>query len=111
MRAFLAIMLAMLCVACSKADVNKTSSDLKAAGTEIKNSPAVKDLGSDIKVAAKHTGAEIKKGAEKAKVELAKAGDKAKTSLHEAGDKAKAAGDKAKAKADDTTRHDSDDKG
>lgn len=89
MRAFLVVLLALSCVACSKADVNKTSSDLKAAGSDIKNDPNVKQLGSDIKVAASHTGAEIKKGAEKAKVELAKAGDKAKTSLHEAGDKAK----------------------
>ena len=89
MRILMAIMFAMLCVACSKADVNKTSSDLKAAGNEIKNAPAVKELGTDIKVAAKHTGAEIKKGADKAKVELGKAGDKAKTSLHDAGDKAK----------------------
>ncbi len=106
MRAFLAITLAMLCVACSKADVNKTSGDLKAAGAEIKNAPAVKQLGSDIKVAASHTGAELKKGAEKAKVELAKAGDQAKTSLHEAGDKAKDAGEKAKEKAHDATKSD-----
>ena len=106
MRAFLAILLAASCVACSKADVNKTSNDLKAAGSEIKNAPAVKQLGSDIKVAASHTGAELKKGAEKAKVELAKAGDKAKTSLKDAGDKAKEAGDKAKQKADDATKSD-----
>ena len=103
MRALLAILLATCCVACSKADVNKTSGDLKAAGTEIKNSPAVKQLGSDIKVAASHTGEELKKGAAKAKVELSKAGDQAKTSLHEAGDKAKEAGDKAKQKTDEAT--------
>ena len=89
MRAILVVLVAMSCVACSKADVNKTSSDLKAAGSEIKNAPAVKALGTDIKVAAKHTGDELKVGADKAKVELSKAGDKAKTSLHEAGDKAK----------------------
>ena len=89
MRAILVVLIAMSCVACSKADVNKTSSDLKAAGNEIKNAPAVKALGTDIKVAAKHTGDELKVGAEKAKVELSKAGDKAKTSLHDAGDKAK----------------------
>ena len=103
MRALLAILLATCCVACSKADVNKTSGDLKAAGTEIKNSPAVKQLGSDIKVAPSHTGEELKKGAAKAKVELSKAGDQAKTSLHEAGDKAKEAGDKAKQKTDEAT--------
>ena len=84
MRAILAALIALTCVACSKADVNKTSSDLKAAGSEIKNSPAVKALGTDIKVAAKHTGAEIKVGAEKAKVELSKAGDKAKETAHDA---------------------------
>ena len=89
MRAILIVLIAMSCVACSKADVNKTSSDLKAAGNEIKNAPAVKALGTDIKVAAKHTGDELKVGADKAKVELSKAGDKAKTSLHDAGDKAK----------------------
>ncbi len=84
MRAILVVLIAMSCVACSKADVNKTSSDLKAAGSEIKNSPAVKALGTDIKVAAKHTGAELKVGAEKAKVELSKAGDKAKETAHDA---------------------------
>ena len=85
MRAFLAIMLAMLCVACSKADVNKTTSDLKAATS----SPEVKKLGTDIKVAAKHTGAELKKDADKAKVELSKAGGKAKVELAKDADKAK----------------------
>ena len=103
MRALLAILLATTCVACSKADVNKTSGDLKAAGQDIKNDPAVKQLGSDIKVAAKHTGDELKVGAEKAKVELSKAGEQAKTSLHEAGDNAKEAGDKAKEKTDEAT--------
>ncbi len=104
MRVFLAVLLTLSCVACSKADVNKTSSDLKAAGTEIKDSPAVKALGSDIKVAAKHTGEELKVGADKAKVELSKAGDKAKHDL-------KDAGDKAKEKTDQATHKDSDDKG
>ena len=106
MRAFLVVVLAMSCVACSKADVNQTSHDLKAAGTDIKNDPAVKQLGADIKVAASHTGAELKKGAEKAKVELAKAGDQAKTSLHEAGDKAKDAADKTKQDVHEATRSD-----
>jgi len=99
MRAFLAILLAMFCVACSKADVNKTSADLKAAGTEIKDAPAIKKLGTDLKVAAKHTGAALKADAGKAKVQLAQAGDKAKASL-------KDAGDKAKQKADEATYHD-----
>jgi hypothetical protein len=100
MRPILAALIALACVACSKADVNKTSHDLKAAGTEIKDAPAVKALGTDIKVAARHTGAELKVGAEKAKVELSKAGDQAKHSL-------KDAGDKAKQKADQATHHDS----
>jgi len=104
MRALLVVLLALSCVACSKADVNKTSSDLKAAGTEIKDAPAVKALGTDVKVAVKHTGEELKVGADKAKVELSKAGDKAKTDLKEAGDK-------AKDKADQATHKDSDDKG
>ena len=104
MRAILAALIALTCVACSKADVNKTTQDLKTTGADIKNDPAVKDLGTDIKVAAKHTGAEIKVGAEKAKVELAKAGDKAKTSIHEAGDK-------AKDKQDQANHHDSDSNG
>ncbi len=95
MRAILAALIALTCVACSKEDVNKTSHDLKAAGSEIKNDPAVKELGTDIKVAAKHTGAEIKVGAEKAKVELAKAGNQAKHSLKDAGDKAKDKQDQA----------------
>ena len=104
MRAILAVLIALTCVACSKADVNKTSHDLSAAGTEIKNDPSVKALGTDIKVAAKHTGAELKKGADKAKVELAKAGDQAKTSLHDAGDK-------AKENADQATHHNNSDNG
>jgi len=99
MRAFIVVLLALSCVACSKADVNRTSSDIKAAGNDIKNDPAVKQLGTDIKVAAKHTGAQLKIGADKAKVELSKAGDKAKTSLHDAGDKAKDT-------AHDATHHD-----
>ncbi len=102
MRTFLAIMLAMFCVACSKADVNKTATDVKAAT----QSPEVKQLGADLKVAASHTGEELKKGAAKAKVELAKAGDKAKVSLKEAGEKAKEAGAKAKDKADEATKSD-----
>ena len=85
MRAFLVVLIAMSCVACSKADVNKTTSDLKAATT----SPEVKKLGADIKVAAKHTGAELKKDADKAKIEISKAGGKAKVELAKAGDKAK----------------------
>ena len=101
MRAILAALIALTCVACSKADVNKTTQDLKTAGTDIKNDPAVKDLGTDIKVAAKHTGAELKVGADKAKVELSKAGDQAKHSL-------KDAEDKAKDKQDQAAHHDSD---
>jgi hypothetical protein len=105
MRAFLVIMLAMFCVSCSKADVNKTSADLKAAGTQIKDAPALKQLGTDIKVDARHTGAELKVAGAKAKDQLAQAGDKAKHSLKDAGDKAKDKTDEA------THHHDSDDNG
>ena len=63
MRAFFVILFAIFCVSCSKADVNKTSNDLKAAGNDIKNDPAVKRVGEDVKVAAKDTGNELKKGA------------------------------------------------
>jgi hypothetical protein len=84
MRAFFAILFAIFCVSCSKADVNKTSSDLKAAGADIKNDPAVKRVGQDVKVAAKDTGNELKKGAADAKVGLQKAGADIKQSADKA---------------------------
>ncbi len=78
MRAFTIALLALACLACSKANMHQTSSDLKAAASDIKNDPAVKSLGTDVKVAAKDAGSEIKKGAVAAKVELKKAGSDVK---------------------------------
>jgi hypothetical protein len=63
MRAFFAVLIAVFCVSCSKADVNKTTQDVKDAASDVKNDPAVKQLGQDVKVAAKDTGQELKKGA------------------------------------------------
>lgn len=74
MRAFLSIVLAIFCVSCSKADVNKTTADLKTAASHVKNDPAVKELGSDIKEAAKDTGQTLKKAGANAKEGLQKAG-------------------------------------
>jgi F0F1-type ATP synthase membrane subunit b/b' len=99
MRAFLAFVLAIFCVSCSKADVKQTSSDLKAAASHVKNDPAVKKLGADIKVAAKDTGQELKKGAAKAKVELKKAGADVKSSADKAGHEVKQSAHDAKEKA------------
>jgi hypothetical protein len=84
MRAFLVLLAAVCCVSCSKADTDKTSGDLKAAASHVKNDPAVKKLGTDIKLAAKDTGQELKKGAEDAKVGLKKAGTDVKQSAEKA---------------------------
>jgi len=99
MRMLVAVLIAVSCVACSKADMSKTSSDLKAAASDIKHDPAVKQLGADIKVAAKDTGDEIKKGAADAKVGLKKAGadlkdsaQKAKSDINDKSDKDKSQG-------------------
>ena len=103
MRALVAILIAISCAACSKADVSKTSSDLKTAASDIKHDPAVKQLGTDIKVAAKDTGAEIKIGAADAKVGLKKAGadlkdsaQKAKSDINDKSDKAEDKSEKDK---------------
>ena len=101
MRAFFVILFAMMCVSCSKADVNKTSSDLKAAAHDIKTDPAVKKLGSDIKVAAKDTGQELKKGAADAGQGLKKAGADIKQGAKKAGQDAKQTAHEAKDKASD----------
>ncbi len=89
MRALLLIPLALVCVGCSKATVHQTSNDLKAAASDIKNDPAVKRLGSDMKVAAKDAGTEVKHDAAAAKVELSKVGSDAKHSVDNATDKDK----------------------
>ncbi len=84
MRAFFAILFAIFCVSCSKADVNKTSRDLKTAASDIKHDPAVKQVGADITVTAKDTGQELKKGADDAGVGLRKAGTDLKQSAQKA---------------------------
>ena len=84
MRAFFAILFAILCVSCSKSDADKTSNDLKAAASDIKNDPAVKQVGQDVKMAAKDTGEQIKKGAADAQVGLKKAGTDIKQSAEKA---------------------------
>lgn len=101
MRAFFVILIAMICTACSKADADRTSSDLKTAASNMARDPAVHRLGSDIKTGAQHAGAELKQGASKAKGEIAKAGDRAKQSAIAAKDKAEAKADEHKAKADE----------
>ena len=93
MRAFIAILLAISCVSCSKADVNKTSGDLKAAASDIKHDPAVQRLGQDVKAAAKDTGDTLKKGAADAKVGLNKAGSDIKQSADKAKDDVKSKSD------------------
>jgi len=93
--------------ACSKATQDKTSQDLKAVGSEVgaaakgvAATPAVKDLGSDIKqgtqeaaaktaVAADQAGEKLKEGAKDA-------GTKLKEGAKTAGDKTDAALNKAK---------------
>jgi hypothetical protein len=93
--------------ACSKATQEKTGQDLKAVGSEVgaaaksvAATPAVKDLGSDLKqgtqeaaaktkVAADDAGAKLKAGAEKA-------GDQVKAGARTAGAKTDAALNKAK---------------
>ena len=101
MRAFFAILLAMFCVGCSKADADRTSADLKTAAKHVAHDPAVKQLGSDLKVGAQHAGVQLKQDAFKAKGDLAKAGDKAKQSANDAKDKVEDKADELKAKADD----------
>ncbi len=100
MRAFLVVLIAVGCVACSKHDADKTSADIKAAASDIKNDPAVKQVGQDIKVAAKTTGAELKAGAAEAGAQIKKAGADVKESADAAGDKAKADAHEAKEKAE-----------
>jgi hypothetical protein len=95
MRAFLAILLAIFCVSCSKADVNRTSHDLKSAADDIKHDPAVQQVGQDVKIAAKDTGETLKKGAADAKVGLYKAGSDIKQSADKARSDVKSRSDHA----------------
>ena len=97
--------------ACSKATQDKTGQDIKAVGSEVgaaakdvAATPAIKDLGADIKqgtqeaaaktkVAAAEAGAKLKAGAEKAGADI-------KSGAKDAGAKTDAALNKAKDKAE-----------
>ena len=98
-------------VSCSKATQDKTGQDLKAVGSEVgaaakdvAATPAVKDLGSDVKQGAQEAAAKTKVAAdqagEKLKAGAADAGDKLKAGAKDAGDKTDAALNKAKDKAE-----------
>ena len=84
MRSFIVILIAIFACSCSKADANKTSSDIKAAARSVKNDPQVKTAASDLKKAAKDAGVQIKKGAIEAKEGLQQAGAEAKRSADKA---------------------------
>jgi len=82
--------------ACSKATQDKTGQDLKAVGSEVgaaakgvAATPAVKDLGSDIKQGTEEAAA-------KTKVAADKAGEELKAGAKDAGAKTDAALNKAK---------------
>jgi hypothetical protein len=97
--------------ACSKATQDKTGHDLKAVGSDVgaaakdvASTPAVKDLGSDIKQganeAADKTKAAADQAGEKLKAGATKAGEDLKSSAKIAGAKTDAALNKAKDKVD-----------
>ncbi len=94
--------------ACSKPTQDKTSQDLKAVGSEVgaaakqvAATPAVKELGSDIKQGANEAAAKTKVAADEAgdklKAGAAKAGEDIKSSAKDAGAKTDAALNKANA--------------
>jgi hypothetical protein len=95
MRAFFAVLFAIVCVSCSKADVNKTSHDLNRAASDIKHDPAVQQVGQDVKVAAHDTGQKLKEGAADAGQGLKKAGTDIKQSANKAGSDVKSKSDHA----------------
>jgi len=95
---------------CSKSTQDKTGEDLKAVGSEVgaaaksvAATPAVKDLGSDIKQGTQEAAAKTKVAAdeagEKLKVGAKKAGEDLKSSAKDAGAKTDAALNKANADA------------
>jgi hypothetical protein len=86
MRAFFVILFAIFATACSKADVHKTTDDMKAAADDIRKDPAVKRTEADLRSAAKDTGKEVRKGAAKAQAQLRKAGTDIKKSGQDATD-------------------------
>src|SRR5512140_1710425 len=94
--------------ACSKATQDKTGQDLKAVGSEdgaaaksVAATPAVKDLGSDIKQGTEEAAAKTKVAADEAgdklKAGAEKAGSDIKSGAKTAGDKTDAALNKAAA--------------
>jgi hypothetical protein len=93
--------------ACSKSTQDKAGQDLKAVGSEVgaaakdvAATPAVKDLGSDIKQGTQEAAAKTKAAAdvagEKLKAGAAKTGEQLKEGAKTAGDKTDAALNKAK---------------
>jgi predicted small secreted protein len=93
--------------ACSKSTQDKTGQDIKAVGSEVgaaakdvAATPAVKDLGSDIKHGTEEAAAKTKvvadEAGEKLKAGAEKAGSDIKSGAKTAGDKTDAAIDKAK---------------
>ena len=103
--------LCLAIVGCSKPTQDKTSADLKAAGSEVgaavkevAATPAMKAVGADIKQGASEAGDKLKEGADKAGEKLAvgakKAGADIKAGADKAGDKTEAALDKAGDKVD-----------
>ncbi len=108
MRTILTVAGLGLCLAiagCSKPTQDKTSADLKAAGSEVGAAvkavvatPEVKAVGADIKQGAAEAGQKLKAGAAKAGVEIRdgakKAGEKTGAALNDAQAKAEAEGAK-----------------
>jgi|SRR6185503_8594656 len=97
--------------ACSKATQDKTGQDLKAVGSEVgsaakqvADTPAAKNLGSDVKQGAEEAAAKTKVAADKAGEELKagaqKAGSDIESGAKTAGAKTDAALNKAKDKAE-----------
>jgi hypothetical protein len=97
--------------ACSKATQDKTGQDLKAVGSEVgsaakhvADTPAAKDLGSDLKQGTQEAAAKTKVAADKAgeelKVGAKKAGSDIEAGAKTAGAKTDAALNKAKDKVE-----------
>lgn len=105
MRAIVIVAALGACLAiagCSKATQEKTGQDLKAVGSEVGDAakgvaatPAVKDLGTDIKAGTQEAAAKTKVAADEAGDKLKAGADKAgadlKSGAKEAGDKTDAA--------------------
>ena len=111
----LAVMLGvwLAVAACSKETQDKTGQDLKAVGSEVgsaakrvADTPAAKNLGSDVKQGAEEAAAKTKVAADKAGEELKagakKAGSDIESGAKTAGAKTDAALNKAK---DETSKH------